>query len=44
MWTPIRLLLEEQSDQGPHCLQKWQADDKAEDKADDNCCDWQFKG
>ena len=30
----IRLLLEEQSDLGPHCLQKWllksQADDKAE--------------
>ena len=48
VWTLIRLLLEEQSDLGPHCLQKWllksQADDKADDKADDNCCDWQFKG
>ena len=40
MWTLIRLLLKEQSDLGPHCLQKSQADDKA----DDNLCDWQFKG
>ena len=44
MWTLIRLPLEEQSDPGPHRLQilllKWQADDKA----DDNCCDCQFKG
>ena len=23
VWTQIRLLLEEQSDLGPHCLQKW---------------------
>ena len=36
VWTLIRLLPEEQSDLGPHCLQKSQADD--------NCCDWQFKG
>ena len=32
MWTLIRLILEEQSDLGPHCLQKWllklQADEK----------------
>ena len=34
-WILIRLLLEKQSDLGPHCLQKSQADDKA----DDNCCD-----
>ena len=40
MWTLIRLLLEEQSDLGSHCLKKSQVDDKA----DDNCCDWQFKG
>ena len=42
MWTQIRLLLEEQSDQGPQFAEmifKSQADDKA----DDNCCDWQFK-
>ena len=32
--------LEEQSDLGPYCLQKSQADDKA----DDNRCDGQFKG
>ena len=34
----------EQSDQGPHCLQKWLLKSQADDKADDNCCDWQFKG
>ena len=37
VWTQIRLLLKEQSDLGPHCLQE-----PAEDKADDNCCDWRF--
>ena len=42
--TQIRLLLEEQSDPGPHCLQKWILKSQADDKADDNCCDWQFKG
>ena len=41
-WTHIRLLLKEQSDLGPRCLQKWHS--QADDKADDNCCDWQFKG
>ena len=40
----IRLLLEEQSDLGPHYLQKWFLKSQADDKADDNCCDWQFKG
>ena len=39
MWTLIRLLLEEQSDLGPDCLQKSQADDKA----DNNCCDLRVK-
>ena len=38
------LLLKEQSDQGPHCLQKWHLKSQADDKADDNCCDWQVKG
>ena len=33
-----------QSDLGPHCLQKWLLDSQADDKAEDNCCDWQFKG
>ena len=33
-----------QSDLGPHCLQKWLLSSQAEDKADDNCCDWHFKG
>ena len=33
----------EQSDLGPHCLQKWLLKSQADDKADDNCCDWQFK-
>ena len=44
VWTQIRLLLEEQSDLGPHGLQKWLLKSQADDKADDNCCDWQFKG
>ena len=44
VWTQIRLLLKEQSDLGPHCLQKWLLKSQAGDKADDNCCDWQFKG
>ena len=44
VWTQIRLLLEEQSDLGPHCLHKWLLKSQADDKADDNCCDWQFKG
>ena len=44
VWTQIRLLLEEQSDLGPHSLEKWLLKSQANDKADDNCCDWQFKG
>ena len=44
VWTQIRLLLEEQSDLGPHCLQKWLLKSQADDKADNNCCDWRFKG
>ena len=43
VWTLIRLLLEEQSDLGPHFLQKWLLRSQADDKADDNCCDRQFK-
>ena len=39
MWTLIRLLLEEQSDLGPNCLQKCLLKSQADDKADDNCCD-----
>ena len=39
LWT-----LEEQSDLGPYGLQKWLLKSQADDKADDNCCDWQFKG
>ena len=37
-------LLEEQSDLGPNCLQKWLLKSQADDRADNNCCDWQFKG
>ena len=44
VWTQIRLLLEEQSDLGLHCLHKWLLKSQADDKADNNCCDWQFKG
>ena len=35
---------EEQSDLDPHCLQKWLLKSQVDDKADDNCCDCQFKG
>ena len=28
---------------GPHCLQKWLLKSQADDKADDNNCDWRFK-
>ena len=44
VWTMIRLLLEEQSDLGRHYLQKWLLKPKADDKAEDNCCDLQFNG
>ena len=44
VWTLIRLLLEKQSDLGAHCLQKWLLKSQADDKADENCYDWQFKG
>ena len=44
MWTLIRLLLEEQSDLGAHCLQKLLLKSQTDDRADDSCCDWQFKG
>ena len=36
--------IKEQSDLGPHCLQKWLLKSQADDKADDNSCDWRFKG
>ena len=35
---------EEQSDLGPRCLQKWLLKPQADNKADDNSCDWRFKG
>ena len=44
VWTLIRLLLEEQSDLGPYYLQKQLLKSQADDKADDNCCNGQFKG
>ena len=44
VWTLIRLLLEEQFDLGPHCLQKWLLKSQADNKPYDNYCDWQFKG
>ena len=44
VWTLIRLLLKEQSDLGPHCLQKLLLKSQADDKADDSSCDWRFKG
>ena len=40
---PDQTAPKEQSDLGPHCLQKWLLKSQAGDKADDNCCDWQFK-
>ena len=44
VWSLTRLFQEEQSNLGPYCLQKWLLKSQADDKADDNCCDWQFKG
>ena len=44
VWTQIRLLLKEQSDLGPHYLQKLILKSQADDKTDDNSCDWRFKG
>ena len=44
VWTQTRLLLDEQSDLGPHFLQKLLLKSQADDKADENCCDWRFKG
>ena len=44
VWTQIRLLLKEQSDLGPDDLQKLLIKSQADEKADDNCCDWCFKG
>ena len=53
MWIQIRLLLKkEQSDLGPHYLQKWPLKSQADKKADDNCCvlrvntgpSWDVKG
>ena len=38
-FKPIFAYLKEQPDLGPHCLQKC-LKSQAEDKADDNCCDW----
>ena len=29
---------------GLHCLQKRLLKSQANDKADNNCCDWKFKG
>ena len=34
----------QQSDLGPHYLQKCLLKSQVDDKADDNRCDWQFKG
>ena len=31
-------------DLGPRCLQKLLLKSQADDKADDNSCDWRFKG
>ena len=41
---PDQTALKEQSDLGPYCLQKWLLKSQADDKADDNSCDWRFKG
>ena len=41
---PDQTAPKEQSDLGPHCLQKLLLKTQADYKVDDNCCDWQFKG
>ena len=33
-----------QANLGPHCLQKLLLKSQADDKVDDNCCDWHLKG
>ena len=43
-FSNLFLHTEEQSDLGPRFLQKWLLKSQADDKADDNSCDWQFKG
>ena len=43
-FSNLFLHTEEQSDLGQHCLQKRLLKSQTDDKADDNCCDWQFKG
>ena len=40
---PDQTAPKDHSDLGPHCLQKWLLKSQADDKADDNCCDWRFK-
>ena len=32
----------DQSNLGPNCMKEWLLKSQADDKADDNCCDWQF--
>ena len=39
VWTQ-----KEQSDLGPHCLQKLLLKSQGDDIADDNSCVWRFKG
>ena len=41
---PDQTAPKKQSDLGPHCLEKWLFKSQADDRAEDNCCDWQFKG
>ena len=41
---PDQTAPKEQSDLGPHSLQKRLLKSQADDKADDNSCDWRFKG
>ena len=41
---PDQTAPKEQSDLGPHCLQKCILKSQAEDKADNNSRDWRFKG
>ena len=41
---PANSMDPDQTALGPHCLQKWLLKSQADDKADDNSCEWRFKG
>ena len=41
---PANNVDQDETDLSPHYLQKWLLKSQVGGKADDSCCDWQFKG